>query len=156
MSMGSPKHKDTLSVVDTSFLNLEKGSTHMHVGAITVFEGPALECNELFDHIEERLHLVPRYRQKVVWPGMELGRPLWVDDPSFNLDYHVRHTALPSPGSREQLRKLAARVFSQQLDRDKPLWEMWLVDGLEDGRFAIISKTHHCLIDGMSGVDILS
>jgi WS/DGAT/MGAT family acyltransferase len=128
----------------------------MHVGAITIFDGPPMECDELFRHVQERLHLVPRYRQKVVWPGMELGRPVWVDDPCFNLDYHVRHTALPRPGSRDQLRKLAARVFSQQLDRDKPLWEMWLVDGMEDDRFAIVSKTHHCLIDGMSGVDILS
>jgi diacylglycerol O-acyltransferase / wax synthase len=150
------QHKDRLSVLDTSFLNLESGTTHMHVGGISVFEGPPLECDALLRHVEERLHLVPRYRQKIAWPGMELGRPLWVDDPCFNLEYHVRHTALPRPGTRDQLRNLAARVFSQQLDRSKPLWEMWLVEGLEDDRFAIISKTHHALIDGMSGVDILA
>jgi len=150
------QHNDTLSVLDTSFLNLESGTTHMHVGGISIFEGPPLECDALLRHVQERLHLVPRYRQKIAWPGLELGRPKWVDDPCFNLDYHVRHTALPQPGTRDQLRKLAARVFSQQLDRSKPLWEMWLVDGLEDDRFAVISKTHHALIDGMSGVDILA
>ena len=150
------QHKDTLSVLDTSFLNLESGTTHMHVGGISIFEGPPLECDALLRHVESRLHLVPRYRQKIKWPGLELGRPVWIDDPCFTLDYHVRHTALPRPGSRDQLRNLAARVFSQQLDRSKPLWEMWLVDGLEDDRFAIVSKTHHALIDGMSGVDILA
>ena len=150
------QHKDTLSVLDTSFLNLESGTTHMHVGGISIFDGPPLECDALLRHVEERLHLVPRYRQKVTWPGLQLGRPVWIDDPCFNLEYHVRHTALPRPGNRDQLRNLAARVFSQQLDRSKPLWEMWLVDGLEDDRFAIVSKTHHALIDGMSGVDILA
>jgi diacylglycerol O-acyltransferase len=150
------QHNDTLSVLDTSFLNLESGNTHMHVGGISIFEGPPLACDELVRGLESRLHLVPRYRQKIAWPGYELGRPVWIDDPCFNLDYHVRHTALPRPGSRDQLRNLAARVFSQQLDRSKPLWEMWLVEGLEDGRFAIINKTHHALIDGMSGVDLLA
>ena len=111
------QHKDRLSVLDTSFLNLESGSTHMHVGGISLFDGPPLECDELLRHVEGRLHLVPRYRQKIAQPGFELGRPLWIDDPCFNLDYHVRHTALPRPGSRAQLRNLAARVFSQQLDR---------------------------------------
>jgi WS/DGAT/MGAT family acyltransferase len=107
-------------------------------------------------HIASRLHLVPRYRQKVVWPPLGLGRPSWVDDPCFNLDYHLRHTALPRPGSIEQLQQLAARIYSQRLDRDKPLWEIWLVDGLKGDRAALISKTHHAMIDGMSGVDILS
>ncbi|HEX8102441.1 MAG TPA: wax ester/triacylglycerol synthase family O-acyltransferase [Solirubrobacteraceae bacterium] len=147
---------DTLSVIDTSFLNLEREATHMHVGGITVFAGPPLDGDALYAHVESRLHLVPRYRQKVVWPGLELGRPSWIDDPCFALDYHVRHTALPQPGDTDQLQRLAGRVFSQRLDRDKPLWEMWLVEGLADGRFAIIHKTHHALIDGMSGVDLLS
>jgi WS/DGAT/MGAT family acyltransferase len=97
---------------------------------------------------------VPRFRQKLAHPPIETGRPLWVDDPTFNLEYHVRHSALPSPGSEEQLRNLAARVFSQQLDRTKPLWELWLVQGLTRKRFAIVSKTHHALVDGVSGVDI--
>ena len=151
----APEHKDTLSVLDTSFLNLESGTTHMHVGGISVFDGPPPDCDELFAHIESRLHLVPRYRQKLAEPGFQLGRPMWIDDPCFALDYHVRHTALPRPGGRDKLKQLAARVFSQQLDRTKPLWEMWFAEGLGDGRWAIISKAHHALIDGMSGVDLL-
>jgi diacylglycerol O-acyltransferase / wax synthase len=151
----APQHKDTLSVLDTSFLNLETGTTHMHVGGISIFDGPPPDCDELYAHIESRLHLVPRYRQKLAEPGFQLGRPMWIDDPCFALDYHVRHTALPRPGGRDKLRQLAARVFSQQLDRTKPLWEMWFAEGLEDDRWAVISKAHHALIDGMSGVDLL-
>ena len=97
---------------------------------------------------------MPRYRQKLAFPRLEAGRPFWVDDPNFNLDYHVRHTALPKPGSDEQLRNLVGRIFSQRLDRSKPLWEVWIIHGLEDGRFALISKTHHALVDGVAGVDI--
>ena len=99
---------------------------------------------------------MPRYRQKLATPPLETGRPLWVDDPDFNLEYHVRHTALPPPGSEEQLFLLASRIASQQLDRSKPLWENWLVEGLEGDRFALISKTHHALVDGISGVDLAS
>ena len=107
-----------------------------------------------FDTIRERLHLVPRYRQKLRVPRLEAGRPLWVDDPDFNLEYHVRQTALPKPGDEPQLMRLTSRIFSQQLDRAKPLWEMWLIEGLEGGGFAIVTKTHHALIDGISGVDL--
>jgi WS/DGAT/MGAT family acyltransferase len=126
----------------------------MHIGAVMVFEGPPPAFADFADHVRGRLHLVPRYRQKLAIPPMETGRPLWVDDPNFNLEYHLRHTGLPEPGTEEQLRALAARIHSQQLDRTKPLWELWLVQGLEDGRFALISKTHHALVDGVSGVDI--
>ena len=119
-----------------------------------IFEGPAPSFDALADHVRARLHLVPRFRQKLAFPPLETGRPLWVDDPSFNLEYHVRDTALPAPGSEEQLRALAARVHSQALDRSKPLWEMWLVHGLDGGRFAIVTKTHHALVDGVSGVDL--
>jgi diacylglycerol O-acyltransferase len=147
-------HGDRLSGLDTSFLNLETGPVHMHVASTTLFEGPAPSYERFRDHIASRLHLVPRFRQKLRFVPFGQGRPVWIDDPRFNLDYHVRHTALPHPGSEEQLRTLAARVFSQRLDRTKPVWEMWLVDGLEGGRFAIIGKTHHCLVDGVSGVDI--
>ena len=126
----------------------------MHVASTTLFEGPAPDYDELRDHIESRLHLVPRFRQKLRFVPFGQGRPVWVDDPQFNLDYHIRHTALPPPGSEEQLRTLAARIFSQRLDRSKPLWEMWLVDGVEGDRFALVTKTHHCLVDGVSGVDI--
>ena len=126
----------------------------MHVGAIVILEGPPPGREEFSEQLEARLHLVPRYRQKLSFPRFEMGRPFWIDDPRFNIDYHVRHTALPSPGSEEQLRGLAGRIFSQRLDRSKPLWEIWVAQGLEGGRFALISKTHHALVDGVSGVDI--
>ena len=126
----------------------------MHVGALMIFDGPPPAREDFAEHIESRLDLVPRYRQKLAFPPLETGRPFWVDDPRFNLDYHVRHTALPKPGSDEQLRELAGRIFSQRLDRSKPLWEVWIVQGLEDNRFALISKTHHALVDGVSGVDL--
>jgi diacylglycerol O-acyltransferase / wax synthase len=147
-------HKDRLSAVDASFLHQEKQASHMHVGAVVLFEGPPPPPEELVVHIGSRLHLVPRYRQRLAFPRFEMGRPFWVDDPSFNLDYHLRHTALARPGSEEQLRQLVGRIFSQRLDRSKPLWELWLVQGLEGNRFALISKTHHALVDGVSGVDI--
>ena len=126
----------------------------MHVASTTLFEGPAPPYQEFRDHIGSRLHLVPRFRQKLRFVPIGQGRPIWVDDPHLNLAYHVRHTSLPEPGSEQQLRVLAARIFSQQLDRSKPLWELWLVEGLKGGRFAIIGKTHHCMVDGVSGVDI--
>jgi WS/DGAT/MGAT family acyltransferase len=126
----------------------------MHVASTIVFEGPAPTHEEFRDHIASRLHLVPRFRQKLRFVPFDQGRPVWVDDPHLNLDYHVRQTALPAPGSEEQLRNLAARIFSQQLDRSKPLWELWLVEGLEGGRFSVVGKSHHALVDGISGVDI--
>ena len=128
----------------------------MHVAGAMLFEGSAPDYEEFIENIEQRLHLVPRYRQKLAYVPLGQGRPKWVDDPHLNLHYHVRLTALPAPGSEDQLRTLAGRVFSQQLDRGKPLWELWLVDGLEGGRFAILSKTHHALVDGISGVDLVS
>jgi diacylglycerol O-acyltransferase / wax synthase len=145
---------DRLTPVDAAFLTQEQEGSHMHIGAIMVFEGPPPKHQEFLAHIESRLHLVPRYRQKLAFPRFEMGRPVWVDDPSFNLGYHVRYSALPSPGSVEQLRLMAARLFSQRLDRTKPLWEIWVVEGLADGRFALVNKTHHCLVDGVSGVDV--
>jgi diacylglycerol O-acyltransferase / wax synthase len=126
----------------------------MHVGAVLIFEGPPPRYEDFLAHVRSRLDLVPRYRQKLAFPPLEAGRPLWIDDPAFNLSYHVRHTALPEPGSEEQLRNLTGRVFSQALDRGKPLWELWLVQGLEQNRFALLSKTHHALVDGVAGVDI--
>jgi diacylglycerol O-acyltransferase len=145
---------DRLSGLDSSFLHLERDGTHMHVASTTLFEGPAPPYVEFRDHISSRLHLVPRFRQKLRFVPFGQGRPVWVDDPHLNLAYHVRHTSLPEPGSEQQLRVLAARIFSQQLDRSKPLWELWLVEGLKGGRFAIVGKTHHCMVDGVSGVDI--
>ncbi len=145
---------ERLSGLDSSFLHLERAGAHMHVASVSVFEGPPPSHEEFRDHIASRLHLVPRFRQKLRFVPFNQGRPVWVDDPHLNLTYHVRQTALPAPGSEEQLRNLAARIFSQQLDRSKPLWELWLVEGLHDGRFAIIGKSHHALVDGISGVDI--
>jgi diacylglycerol O-acyltransferase len=148
------EHGDRLTAVDASFIAQEGPNAHMHVGAVMIFDGPPPAYDDLADHVRSRLHLVPRFRQKLAFPPVETGRPLWVDDPSFNLEYHVRDTALPAPGSEAQLRALAARVHSQALDRTKPLWEMWLVQGLEGDRFALITKTHHALVDGVSGVDL--
>ena len=147
-------HGDRLTATDASFLAQEGPTSHMHVGAVMIFEGPPPGYDDFVNQVRSRLHLVPRYRQKLAFPPIETGRPVWIDDPSFNLEYHVRHTALPAPGSEEQLRNLAARIHSQQLDRAKPLWETWLVQGLQDGSFALISKTHHALVDGISGVDL--
>ena len=129
----------------------------MHIGGVLMFEGPPPPFEDFLDHIRSRLHLVPRYRQKLATPPLESGHPLWVDDPCFNLEFHVRHTALPKPGTEEQLLRMVARIHSQPLDRSKPLWENWLVEGLDGGRhFAIISKSHHALVDGVAGVDLAS
>jgi WS/DGAT/MGAT family acyltransferase len=148
------EHLDRLTSTDASFLHQEGRSSHMHIGGVLIFGGPPPGLDEFSDHIRSRLHLVPRYRQKLVTPPLESGRPLWIDDPDFNLSYHVRQTALPEPGTEEQLLLLASRIASQRLDRSKPLWENWLVEGLEGDRFAIISKTHHALVDGIAGVDL--
>jgi diacylglycerol O-acyltransferase / wax synthase len=147
-------NRDRLTGLDSSFLHLERGPAHMHVASVSLFEGPAPDYDDFRAHIESRLHLVPRFRQKLRFVPFGQGRPRWVDDPRFNLEYHVRHTALPEPGSEEQLKTLAARIFSQRLDRSKPVWELWLVAGVEGDRFAVVGKTHHCLVDGVSGVDI--
>ncbi|HKG02939.1 MAG TPA: wax ester/triacylglycerol synthase family O-acyltransferase [Conexibacter sp.] len=148
------EHLDRLTAVDASFLHQEDADSHMHIGAVTIFEGPPPPFVEVAEHIRSRLHHVPRYRQKLAYPPFETGRPLWIDDASFNIEYHVRHSALPAPGTEQQLHRLAARIASQQLDRSKPLWECWFVEGLEDDRFALIFKTHHALVDGVSGVDL--
>src|SRR5919108_5200124 len=147
---------DRLTGLDASFLHLEDASSHMHVAGVMIFEGSPPPYEELLTAIEARLGLVPRYRQRLAFVPFGQGRPKWVDDPHLNLRYHVRSTALPSPGTEEQLQDLAGRVFSQQLDRDKPLWEVWLVEGLEGERFALLAKTHHALVDGVSGMDIVS
>jgi diacylglycerol O-acyltransferase len=147
-------HLDRLSSIDASFLHQEGSASHMHIGGLLMFEGGPPPFEDFLDHVRGRLHLVPRYRQKLAYPPLESGHPLWIDDPTFNLEYHVRHAALPAPGTEEQLLRLAGRIASQQLDRAKPLWELWLVEGLEEDRFAMISKTHHSLVDGVSGVDL--
>jgi diacylglycerol O-acyltransferase len=154
---------DRLTALDASFLHLEDASSHMHVAGVSIFAGEPPSYPEMLAHVEGRLSLVPRFRQKLRPVPFGQGRPVWVDDPHFNLEYHVRITALPPPGSEQQLKNLASRVFAQQLDRTKPLWEIWLVEGLgpdesadggERARFALLSKTHHALVDGVAGVDI--
>ena len=149
-----PRRIDRLPATDASFLAQERGSSHMQVGALAVFAGPPPSYDELVAHIEARLHLMPRYRQKLAFPRFQPDRPFWVDDPFFNLRYHVRDTALPPPGDDAQLELLTARAFSQRLDRSKPLWELTLVSGLRDGRFGLISKNHHALVDGVGGLDL--
>jgi diacylglycerol O-acyltransferase / wax synthase len=146
--------QDRLTALDETFLHLERDGAHMHVASTVIFEGPAPDYEDFLEHLESRLHLVPRFRQKLRFVPFGLNRPVWEDDPHLNLRYHVRHTSLPPPGTEDQLRTFAARVFSQRLDRSKPLWEMWIVEGLKGGRFAIVGKSHHCLVDGVSGVDI--
>jgi diacylglycerol O-acyltransferase / wax synthase len=148
---------DRLTALDAGFLHLEQGGAHMHVASIMVFAGAPPAYAELVEALDARMHLVPRYRQKLAHVPFGQGRPVWVDDPHFNLRYHVRHSALPAPGSDEQLKLLAGRLFALPLDRSKPLWELNLVEGPGGGeRFAIIAKTHHALVDGVSGVDITS
>lgn len=153
-------HFEPLSHLDASFLALESRTTHMHVGGVAVFESNelgvddrAIDIDRIRAHIESKLQYIPRYRQRLDFVPFE-GSPVWVDDADFNFDYHVRHTSLPRAGTEQQLKQLAGRIMSQQLDRSKPLWELWVVEGMESGRFAIIAKIHHCMIDGLSGVDL--
>ena len=145
---------ERLNTLDSLFLELEDRSAHMHVGAVAVFQGPTPPYPDFLRLIEARLEQVPRYRQRVQPVPGKAGRPVWIDESQFDLEYHVRHTALPAPGGEPELKKLVGRLLSQALDRDKPLWEMWLVEGLGENRFAVVSKTHHCMLDGVSGVDL--
>ncbi len=154
-TIASVANPDRLTALDSTFLHLEDhSSAHMHVAMVMVFEGKAPSHQELVDHILSRLHLVPRYRQRLAHVPLGQGRPVWADDPHFNPYYHIRNTALPKPADEAALKRLAGRLFSQRLDRSKPLWEMWLVQSMSGGRFALIAKTHHALVDGISGVDI--
>jgi diacylglycerol O-acyltransferase len=146
---------DRMNPLDASFIAIEDDKNPMHIGNVATFEGPPPKYGDVVRMVAGKLHLVPRYRQKVKLVPMALGRPVWVDYPHFSILYHIRHTAVPAPGSEEQLRNLAGRVFAQNLDRSKPLWEMWIVEGLEGGRWAMISKVHHCMVDGVSATDLL-
>lgn len=153
---------ERLSAQDSSFLLFETPATHMHLGGTTIFDiGPlatpagGVDVDRIRRYIASRLHWIPRYRQKLKFIPIE-NHPVWVDDDRLNLHYHVRHTALPRPGTDRQLKELSARILSQQLDRGKPLWEVWIVEGLEGGRFAMIVKTHHCVVDGISGAGLMS
>jgi len=146
---------DRMSPVDAFFLYAEDdGVNHQHVASVLLFEGPPPPFEDVLKMIRSKMPLLQRYRQVVKDVPMSIGRPVWVDDPNFDLEYHVRHTALPSPGSEDQLEKLFARVLSQRLDRSRPLWELWSVEGLADGRWALFSKTHHAMVDGVAGTDL--
>ncbi|MHB8440326.1 MAG: wax ester/triacylglycerol synthase domain-containing protein, partial [Acidimicrobiales bacterium] len=147
---------DRLSPLDSSFLHVEDDVSHMHIASVGIFEGPPPPFDQLLRTVESKLSLVPRYRQVVRFVPMHMARPVWADDAHFAIEYHLRHTALPAPGSVEQLRALVGRVMAQQLDRSKPLWEIWMAEGLEGGRWALLSKTHHALVDGVSGTDLLA
>ena len=147
---------ERLSPLDASFLHVEDDVSHMHIASVAIFEGPQPAFADIVAMVDAKLGLVPRYRQVVQSVPLELARPVWVDDPHFNLEYHLRHTALPSPGSDSELRMLVGRVMSQQLDRTKSLWEIWVVEGLEGGRWAMLAKTHHAMVDGVSGTDLLA
>ncbi|HKF81134.1 MAG TPA: wax ester/triacylglycerol synthase domain-containing protein, partial [Thermoleophilaceae bacterium] len=139
---------ERLSSQDASFLHLEDAVSHMHIGSVAILEGPPPAYDELAEHVRGKLPEVPRYRQRVHFVPLALGRPVWVDDRHFNLMYHLRRTALPEPGGDDELRLLTGRIMSQQLDRDKPLWEMWMIEGLSENRWVLLSKVHHSVVDG--------
>ncbi len=147
---------ELLSQLDESFLHLETQYAPMHIGSVGIFEGPPPPYDRIVAMTEAKLPLIPRYRQKVRFVPLAVSRPRWIDDTHFNLAYHVRHTGLPSPGGEHELRNLVGRVMSQRLDRDRPLWEMWVIEGLSEGRWALLSKIHHCMVDGVSGTDLLT
>jgi diacylglycerol O-acyltransferase len=154
-------HHERLSGQDLSFLAMEDGRAHMHVGMVSVFDAAplrldngGLDFDRIMAFVEAQLHTVPRLRQKLAWVK-GFGQPVWVDAADFNLEFHLRHTALPPPGDIRQLKRLVGRIMSQELDRGKPLWEHWFVDNVEGDRFALISKVHHCVADGVAGLAII-
>ncbi|MBF6557875.1 MAG: wax ester/triacylglycerol synthase family O-acyltransferase [Acidimicrobiales bacterium] len=147
---------ERLSALDAEFLHLEDGAVHMHIAGACVFGDAPPTIGAIEALVSSKLHLLPRYRQRVRAVPFELGRPVWVDDPHFDIGYHLRHTALPAPGDDSAFCRLMGRIMSQPLDRERPLWEVWLVEGLEDGKWALIFKVHHCMVDGIAGVGLLS
>lgn len=155
---------DRLTQMDNSFLVYEDTSPAgaMHVASTQVHDAAplrrsdgSLDIERIEEYVLSRLDLIPRYRQRIMRTPIE-GHPVWVDDASFNIRYHVRHTRLPRPGTERQLKRLVGRIFAQRLDREKPLWELWFVEGLEGDRLAVISKVHHCMVDGVSGSELIA
>jgi diacylglycerol O-acyltransferase / wax synthase len=147
---------DWMSPMDASFLHIEGPNNPMHIGGLSIFEGPPPPFEHLEEMVASKLDLVPRYRQKVRFVPLGLGRPVWVEDPHFHLSYHLRHSGLPAPGNGDILRRTAARIFAQHLDRRKPLWEIWMIEGLSEERWALLSKVHHCMVDGVSATDLMT
>ena len=159
-SQMSEIHYEPLSYLDASFLALETRTSHMHVAGVALFDAAPLKGEDggidiarIRAHVASKLQYIPRYRQRLEWVPYD-RRPVWIDDEHFALDYHLRHSSLPRPGTETQLKHLAGRIVSTPLDRNKPLWELWVIEGVEDNRFAIIAKIHHCMIDGVSGIDL--
>ncbi len=155
-------HYERLSALDAAMVFMETDHTHMHIGEVGILDaGPLVAANGALDigrirsHLASGLDRVPRHRQRLAFIPVE-SHPVWVDDDRFKLDYHVRHTALPPPGSVDELKRVVGRIMSQKLDLTKPLWEMWIIEGLDAGRFAIVNKLHHCMVDGISAVNVLS
>ncbi|MCP4006510.1 MAG: wax ester/triacylglycerol synthase family O-acyltransferase [bacterium] len=158
----SESYSDRLTMLDNSFLVYENEDAGMHIASTQVFDaGPlrgssgAIDIDRISEYVNSRLDRIPRYRQRLQRTPIE-RHPVWIDDADFNISYHVRHSALPQPGSERQLKRLVGRIFSQRLDRDKPLWELWVVEGIEGDRVALISKVHHCMVDGVSGAELIS
>jgi diacylglycerol O-acyltransferase / wax synthase len=147
---------ERMSTLDAGFFFVEHKNVPMHLGSLVVFEGPAPAYQDLIDLYAAKLPLVPRYRQVVRTVPLQVFRPAWADDEHFEIGYHVRHAAVPKPGAGRQLRQLAGQIFAQRLDRDRPLWEAWFLEGMEGGRWAIISKVHHCMVDGIGGTDLMT
>lgn len=147
---------EPLGPLDALFLHMEDGVSHMHIGSCSIFAAPPPSIDDLMALVRSKLPVLTRYRQKVRFVPAGLGHPVWVDDPHFNLSYHVRHSALPPPGDGEALESLVGRLMSQELDRHRPLWELWMIEGLADGRWALIAKVHHCMVDGISGTDLMA
>jgi WS/DGAT/MGAT family acyltransferase len=153
---------ERLSAQDRTFLDLEAPNHPQHIAAVSLFEAAPLrsasggvDIERVRAHVASRLHRLPRYRQRLGWIPLE-NHPVWVDDAHFQIAFHVRHTGLPRPGDAKQLKRLVGRILAQPLDREKPLWEMWVVEGLVGDRVALVAKTHHCMIDGLSGVDLMA
>ena len=147
---------ETMSALDSAFLQLEDRHAALHIGSVGVFEGPVPAFETIRDEIAGKLHRVPRYRQRMLQVPGNVGRPMWQDDPDFDLAYHLRRAALPGPGGDVELQDLVGRIMSQPLDHDRPLWENWAVEGLSDGRWALVSKVHHSMVDGIAGTDLLT
>jgi len=153
---------ERLPAFDASFLVFESPNTHMHLSWTWIFEGGSLvgadggvDIKRVRRHVASRLYRFPRFRQRILYTPIE-GHPVWVDDENFKLHYHVRHTSLTDPGDSRRLKTTTSSIVSQPLDRSKPLWELWVIEGLQDGRFAVVTKTHHCMVDGVSTVDLMT
>ena len=146
---------ERMGSLDAVFVAAEDAVNHLHIGSVGIFAGPPPSHDEVRALVASKLQLVPRYRQRVREAPFSIGRPMWVDDVHFDLDYHLRATALPPHADGDPLEVLVARVMSQPLDRRRPLWEMWVIDGLTDDRWAVLSKVHHCMVDGIAGSDLL-